>query len=181
MKKIILGALIACCAYGANAQKYMTRSGRITFFSSTPMENIEALNNAVAGVLDSKTGDFVFQAPIKSFKFEKALMQEHFNESYMESDKFPKAEYKGKVTNIGDVNFAKDGSYTVSTSGSLTVHGVTRNVTLPATVAVKGRSATVTSKFSVRTADHKISIPKLMEGKVAKEIEVNVNCQMDQK
>src|SRR5690606_29851446 len=104
--------------------KYLTRSGKVTFFSSTPLEAIEAFNNEAASVMDAKTGDIVFQVPIRSFKFENALMQEHFNENYLESSKYPKAEFKGKITDINKVNFSKDGTYNVTSKGNLTIHGV---------------------------------------------------------
>ncbi len=182
MKRILIALLVlSCCSGNLFAQKYMTRTAKVTFFSATPMENIEAFNNEAAAVLDSKTGDFVVQLPIKSFKFEKALMQEHFNENYMESDKYPKAEYKGKITNLSAVNFAKDGTYPVTTSGKLTMHGVTKDVNIPATIIVKGGDATMSSKFKVAPADYKIAIPKLVEGKIAKEIEVTVNGILNKK
>jgi polyisoprenoid-binding protein YceI len=176
MKKSIMmmtTALLLCNA--VFAQKYMTRTGKVSFFSGTPIENIEAFNNETASVLDTKSGDVVFQVPIKSFKFENGKMQEHFNENYMESDKFPKAEYKGKVADISKVNFGKDGAYNVNTSGKLTIHGVTKDVSIPGTITVKGSEATLNSKFKVKTADYGIKIPSVVVGKIAKEIEVTVN------
>jgi polyisoprenoid-binding protein YceI len=181
MKKMMIAAVLICSSTTLFAQKYMTRTGKASFFSSTPLENIEAFNNEVAGVIDTKTGDVAFQVPIKSFKFEKALMKEHFNENYMESDKYPKAEFKGKIADAGSVNFSKDGTYNVKTNGKLTIHGVTKDVSLPGTVTVKGNTVTVNSKFSVKTADYNISIPKLVEGKIAKQIEVTVNSILNQK
>jgi polyisoprenoid-binding protein YceI len=181
MKKFVIAVALLGMTTGAYAQKYMTRTGKVSFFSATSMENIEAFNNEVASVLDAKSGDLVFQVPIKSFKFEKALMQEHFNENYMESDKYPKAEFKGKVTDISKVNFSKDGTYSVTTSGKMTMHGVTKDVTIPGTITVKGKDVTANSKFKVKTADYKISIPKVVEGKIAKEIEVTVNSILSQK
>lgn len=181
MKKIIMLALLLGSTTSLFAQKYMTRTGKVTFFSSTSIENIEAFNNEVASAVDSKDGSFVFQVPIKSFKFEKALMQEHFNESYMESDKYPKAEYKGTITNMSDVNLAKDGTYNAQTSGKLTIHGVTKSITVPAKVTVKGGEMTVNSKFNVKPADYNISIPKVVEGKIAKNIEVTVNSVLSKK
>lgn len=179
-KMMVLGVLLMACS-AAFAQKYRTSTGKVSFFSTTPMENIEAFNNEVACAIDSKTGSVAFQVPIKSFKFEKQLMKEHFNENYMESDKFPKATFEGKIADVSAVNFAKDGTYKVSTSGKMTMHGVSQNVTLPGTVTVKGGSITVNSKFNVKPADYKIAIPKLVEGKIAKEIEVTVNSVMEQK
>jgi polyisoprenoid-binding protein YceI len=175
MKRILVVACLALVSQAAFAQKYMTRTGRITFFSSTPMENIEAFNNEVAAIADAGSGELVFQAPIKSFKFEKALMQEHFNENYMESDKYPKAEFKGRIADISKVNFSKDGTYNVTAAGKLTMHGVTHDISVPGTITVKGGDATINSKFKVRTADYGIKIPALVEGKIAKEIAVTVN------
>lgn len=159
---------------GASAQKYMTRTGKVTFFSTTPVENIEAVNNEAAAAVDAATGDVVFQVPIQSFKFEKSLMQEHFNENYMESDKFPKAIFKGSIGKDA-VNFAKDGNYPVTARGRLTIHGVTRDVVIPGTVTVKGGTLTTSSKFQVATADYGIKIPSLVESKIAKNIEVTIS------
>lgn len=181
MKKIMIALALVGSINAAHAQKYMTRTGKVTFFSSTPMENIEAFNNETASVLDASNGDFVFQVPIKSFKFEKALMQEHFNENYMESDKYPKAEYKGKISDIKSVNFAKNGTYNVTSKGKMTIHGVTKDVELPGTVVVKDNTATLKSVFKVSPKDYKINIPGLVEGKIAKEIEVTVNSILEKK
>ena len=175
MKQFLLAATLTLLAAPAFAQKFMTRTGKVTFFSSTPVENIEAVNNDAASVLDSKTGEMAFQVPIKSFRFENALMQQHFNESYMESDKFPRADFKGKIMNIGDVNLSRDGSYPVKVAGKITIHGVTRDVTAPGTLTVKGGKVTATSKFNVRTADHNIKIPSMTAKKIAESIEVTVN------
>lgn len=181
MKKIMIAASLVCLAGSASAQKYLTKTGKVTFFSSTPMENIEAFNNEAASAIDTKSGDIVFQVPIKSFKFEKALMQEHFNENYMESDKFPRAEFKGKIADLSNVNFSKDGTYNVKSNGKLTIHGVTKDVSIPGTVVVKGNTATVNSKFNIKTADYNIAIPAVVEGKIAKNIEVTVNSVLTQK
>lgn len=175
MKHVLFAAAISLLAAPASAQKFMTRTGKVTFFSTTPVENIEAVNNDAASVLDGKTGEMVFQIPIKSFRFENALMQQHFNESYLESDKFPRADFKGKVANIGEVNLGKDGTYQVKVAGKLTIHGVAREVVAPGTLTVKGGKVTATSKFNVRTADHGIKIPAMASQKIAESIEVTVN------
>ena len=100
--------------FSLQAQKYMTKNGNIKFYSETPMETIEATNNQVNAALDTQTGDLVFKVLIKSFQFEKALMQEHFNENYMESDKMPNSTFKGKVTNLSAIDFTKEGTYEAS-------------------------------------------------------------------
>lgn len=182
MKKLMMiVALTGAVAVNASAQKYMTRTGKVTFFSSTPVENIEAINNEAACVVDAASGEMAFVVPIKSFKFEKALMQEHFNENYLESDKYPKADFKGKITNLGDVNFAKDGTYNVKSSGKMTIHGVTRDVVIPGTVTVKGGAVTATSKFNVKTADYKIKVPDMVSSKIAEAIEVTVSSSLAKK
>ena len=168
----MLTAVITLIGLSATAQKFMTRSGKVTFFSATPVENIEAFNNETAAAINSATGDVVFQVPIKSFKFENQLMQEHFNESYMESDKFPKAEFKGKMA---PADISKDGTYKTMVSGKMTIHGVTKDIQIPGTITVKGGELTMNAKFMVATADYKINIPSLAAGKIAKQIEVTVN------
>src|SRR4030042_6695880 len=107
MKHLSLIILFLTLFFAANAQKYMTKNGYIGFFSHTPLEDIKADNNQVASVLDISTGEIVFQVLIKSFHFEKTLMEEHFNENYMESDKFPKSTFTGKIINLSSVDFSK--------------------------------------------------------------------------
>lgn len=182
MKKLILAAVVICgITSTAFAQKYITRTGKVTFFSATSLENIEAFTNEAASVLDAATGDVVFQIPIKSFRFEKSLMQEHFNENYMESSQFPKAEFKGAITDMSKVDFTKNGKYDVTTKGAMTIHGVTKNVSVPGTVTVKGNSVTINTVFNVAPKDYEINIPGVVENKIAKEIEVTVNSILEKK
>jgi polyisoprenoid-binding protein YceI len=181
MKQVIFALALVSLTSSAFAQKYMTRTGKISFFSSTSVENIEAVNNEVASIVDGSTGDLVYQVPVKSFKFPNALMQDHFNENYMESDKYPKSEFKGKISNLSEVNFTKDGSYKVSVAGKHTMHGVTKDVTIPGTITVKGKQITTAAKFMVKLADYEIKIPSVAASKIAKEIEITVNTILDQK
>src|ERR1035437_9699574 len=111
MKRLFLLVFFLNIVIALNAQKYMTKNGFIGFYSHTPMEDIKADNNQVVGALDISTGEMVFQALIKSFHFDRALMEEQFNENYMESDKFPKSVFKGKITNLSSVDFSKNGNY----------------------------------------------------------------------
>lgn len=181
MKKVaLIGLLTVAGTQLASAQKYMTRTGKVSFFSSTKIENIEAFNNESSAVLDSKTGDMVFAIPIKSFKFEKALMQEHFNENYMESSKFPKSDFKGKIDNLSAVNFKKDGTYNVTVSGNLTMHGVTKAVKTTGTIKIAGATVTLNSKFNVAPADYGIKVPSMAADKIAKSIEVTVASVLKQ-
>jgi polyisoprenoid-binding protein YceI len=158
-----------------HAQKFMARNGHISFNASTPLENIDAVNNQAASVMDASTGEILFNVLIKSFQFKVALMQEHFNENYMESDKYPKASFKGKITNVSAVNFSKDGNYDVELTGDMTIHGVTKPLTTKGVITVKNGVVGANSKFVVKPADYNIQIPKLVEAKIAREANVNVD------
>jgi hypothetical protein len=161
MKKQITALLIALLlfTFGVSAQTYIARNGRVTFFSKAPVENIEAVNNEVTSFLDIKKGEVAFVALIKSFKFKKALMEEHFNENYMESNTFPKANFKGTITDLSKVNFSAGGTYPVTVKGDLTIHGITKNIEAPATVTVSGETINASSKFNIKVKDYNIKIP----------------------
>jgi polyisoprenoid-binding protein YceI len=140
------------------------------------MEEIEAHNRQVVSSLDCSTGDIAFLLLIKSFEFKRALMQEHFNEEYMESDKLPKAGFKGKITNLKQIDFKKDGTYPAEVTGDLTIHGVTKSVTFKGTLEIKGTTITANSKFVLIPQDYGIKIPSLVENKIAKEMQVTVDA-----
>ena len=108
--------------------KYFTKSGKIDFFSTTPVEDIKALNKSVSAVLDVNTGNIQFSILMKGFQFKKGLMQEHFNDSYVESDKFPNSEFKGQIINNNEINYSKNGNNTAKVKGMLTIHGVTNEI-----------------------------------------------------
>lgn len=163
----------------ANAQKYMTKGGTIKFSSDTPMEKIEAVNRQVNSALNTSTGDFVFKVLIRGFEFEKALMQEHFNENYMESEKFPNSTFSGKITNLKDVNLSKDGVYKVVIEGDLAMHGVTNKVKVNGTLEVKGGEITGKSTFNVAPHDYNITIPKAVINNIAETIQVDVSVSLD--
>ena len=163
--------------YSANAQKYMTKNGFIGFYSKTSMEEIKADNNQVAGVIDAGTGEMVFQVLIKSFHFEKALMEEHFNENYMESEKYPKSTFKGKISNLSSVNFSKNGTYEVTVDGDLTLHNVTNKVNIKGTIEVITGGINASSKFLIVPEDYKIEIPSVVREKINKNLEVTVSMK----
>jgi polyisoprenoid-binding protein YceI len=182
MKKLMITGFLAALSMTSFSQTiYMTRSGQVSFFSKTPMENIEAVNNEVTSMFNPGTGEIVFAILIKSFRFERALMEEHFNENYMESTKLPKSTFQGKITNAASIDFMKDGTYPVSVEGDLTMHGVKQHVTSNGTAVVAKGKISMNAMFSVKPADYKIEIPSLVEEKIAKTIEVKVNCQYEPK
>src|SRR5665647_146482 len=155
MKRLLLFVFFLSIVLAANAQKFMTKNGFISFYSHTPMEDIKGDNNQVVGVLDISTGEMVFQALIKSFHFDRALMEEHFNENYMESDKFPKATFKGKITNLQSVNFAKNGTYDVNVEGDLTIRDATNKINAKGTIEVNAGGINANSKFHISPEDYK--------------------------
>ena len=179
MKLFILVLAGSLLSLGGYAQKYMTKTGFIRFYSETPIETIQADNKQVNAALDSQTGDLVFKVLMKSFLFEKALMQEHFNENYVESDKFPNATFQGKVTNLSQIDFGNEGTYEANIEGDLTIHGVTQKISEKGTFVVKGGDKVHgTSKFLVKPADYQIKIPGAVVKNIAETIEVTVDVEL---
>jgi hypothetical protein len=174
MKRLFFLILFSSIIFSLNAQKYLTKNGSISFYSHTPMEEIKAENNQVVSALDISTGEIVFQALIKSFHFERALMEEHFNENYMESDKIPKSSFKGKITNLSSVDFTKPGTYNVTVDGDLTIHDVTNKVSVKGTIEVVSGGVNANSKFNVVPEDYKITIPGVVRDKIDKTLAVTV-------
>ncbi len=180
MKKMMLAAffMAAAATIGFSQSRFFTKQGTIHFFSATKMENIDAKNTTANAVLDTETGKFEWGVTIKGFKFEKALMEEHFNENYLESTKYPKASFKGKIDDLSKVNFSKDGTYNVRVSGDLTIHGKAKSVSTDGTIIVKGGSIQTKSKFTVKCSDHDISIPAVVKDNISNEIAVDVDATL---
>jgi hypothetical protein len=177
MKRIIVIFFVLLTGFTVDGQKYMTKNGFIGIYSITPMEEIKADNNQVAAALDTGTGDMVFQVLIKAFHFPRALMEEHFNENYMESDKYPKSTLKGKITNLSSVSFAKNGTYEVTVEGDLTIHNVTKKVSIKGTIEVVTGGINASSKFNIVPEDYNITIPGVVRDKINKNLEVTVSMK----
>lgn len=159
-----------------SAQKYFTKTGELSFYSHTPLEDIEAISNTATTVYDSESGKIQWAVLIKSFEFEKALMQEHFNENYMESSKHPKATFSGQVKDHQSVNLGKDGTYKTDVVGELTIHGVSQPVTAEATFVVADGAVNASSSLTVAVADYDIEIPAVVRDNIAKQIEITINA-----
>ncbi len=181
MKKIILILMAATTTLAANAQKMFTKNGNVSFYSKASVEKIEATSNQVMSVLVPTTGDLQFSLLVKSFHFEKALMEEHFNENYIESSKYPKATFKGKIDDLSKVSFSKDGIYAVNVTGDLNLHNVTKKVSTPGTITIKGGVPTAVAAFVIKLADYGISIPAVVRKNIAETVTINVNCTYNQK
>lgn len=162
MKKFLFIALLTFAFTQTQAQKlYGTRNAKVSFIATND-EDVKAVNNEVASRLSDK-GEISFSLLIKGFKFEYAEMQEKFNNDYVESNKFPRAEFKGTISNIKDINFTKDGSYKAVVKGNLTLHGVSKPVTVNGTITVKAGKVSATGKFPIVMKDHKIEASAVTE------------------
>lgn len=178
MKKILFfGILLA--GFSTQAQVFMTRRGETRFFSKTPLEDIAAVNNKVGTALNTTTGDLAVTMLITQFEFPNKLMQEHFNENYLESEKFPKAFFLGKIGQLPDLT--KPGSYPVSAAGTLEMHGVRKARTLAGTLTVTPTALTLNCTFLVPLADHHIEVPQLVTMKIAEQIEVRNTFVLEKK
>lgn len=175
VKSILLLLAAIVPAYRAGAQDiYVCRHATITFFSSAPIEDISAKTEKAVSAINMKSGAVYFKVPIRSFVFPKSLMQEHFNTDYLESDKYPFAEFKGNILNFSAP--AADGSYPVTVQGSLTIHGVSKDYKEPGTLIVKNGKVTALTDFKIHIADHHITIPELLFKNIAEVVDVKVNA-----
>lgn len=177
-KTLNILAIFLLIASSVSAQRYITKNGYIRFFSSTPVEDIKAHNRQVQAALDSETGELVFKVLMKSFSFKKALMQEHFNEKFIESHKYPHSTFKGEIVNLDEINFEKDGEYPAKVEGKLTIHGVTQDIKEEGTLTVEGNTVHAQTQFMVAVADYDIKIPSAVKDNIAKEVKVTVDCKL---
>ncbi|MBX7109429.1 MAG: YceI family protein [Chitinophagales bacterium] len=177
MKEMLLIVIALFCMNHAEAQDvFLSSSGTVSFFSETPVENIDATSNQVVGAVNVKTKSIFFKAKITTFAFKKALMQEHFNENYLESDKFPYSTFNGIINE--PVDFSKDGDYKVTVTGTLNLHGVDQSRTIPGNITVKDGSLILSGEFMVKLADHDITIPTVVTQNIAETVKVKVQATL---
>ncbi|MES2616486.1 MAG: YceI family protein [Bacteroidota bacterium] len=174
MKKLSVLLFATVLTLTVNAQKYQTKTGNIKFYSKTDKETIKAENRKVVSAIDSTTGALEFSLLMKAFDFTNDVMEQHFNESYAESDKFPKATFKGAISDRSKVNFSKDGTYKVNITGKLTIKDVTKDITTTATIVVKGGKITATSQIKIKPKDYNFKIPAIAEKSIAEELTVDI-------
>lgn len=180
MKLILLFLCIATVTTHSWAQKYYTKNGYVKFFSKAILEDIEAENEQATCIVNIETGEVISKVKMKSFIFKKALMQEHFNENYVESDKYPQALLKAKVKNLSELDFKSSKKQMVVLEGNLTIHNVTNAVSIKGEFEKKGNKIEVQSFFIVKTADYGIIIPWIVRDNIAKEIEVSLNFELEE-
>jgi len=180
MKKLLLIAIATATATAPTfAQKYLSKAAEVSFFSKAPLENIEAHNRQGTTVVDFSKNEMVFTVLMKSFEFDKALMQEHFNEKYVESAKYPKATFKGKFTPMGELALVKDGIYPVTVEGTMEIKGKTNPVKAEGRFIVKDGKLRGTSEFFIVLADYDIKIPGAVKDNIAEKVHVTVEADYD--
>lgn len=173
----IVVIVISSMLQKTNAQKvFATKSGQIYFNATGALVKIAAVNNQVDSKFVDATGQIIFGVLIKGFKFENQLMEDHFNENYMESTRFPKADFKGYITNIKEINFSKDGAYPIQVEGVLTIHGVSQKINTKGTLTLAQGKATIEGEFSVKVKDYGITGLYIGE-KIANEAIIKLNCK----
>jgi polyisoprenoid-binding protein YceI len=180
MKKLLAVLATAFCSQFAFSQVYYTKTGVVSFHSHTAVEDIKAENFESVSFLDATKGELRFQLLIKGFKFPKATMQDHFNSpNYMDSDKFPKSEFKGTIVNLKAVDFKKDGTYKVEVEGDLTLHGETKKVKHPGTIVIKNGKPSAHATFRINRTDFGVKVPAFSAAKIAEEIDITVKCDYE--
>jgi polyisoprenoid-binding protein YceI len=158
---------------------YSLKSGKISFFAGTPIEDIDATNLKSTSFLNIKTGEIIISTPVKEFKFKRALMEEHFNENYLESDKYPKSEFKGKIIDIQSVDFGKTGDYKVFVEGNLTMHGVTKNKRIEVVLSIAESKIQAKTNFQVLLEEYNIDRPKVVWEKLAEKVDLKVELNYE--
>lgn len=174
--KTVLFAVALMLSINIFAQdRFYTKNGHIDFYSKAPLEDITAKNKQVAAFLEVNTGKLTFGVLIKSFEFDKALMQEHFNENYLESDEYPKSTFKGELQGFSAENLRVEGDQQFKVSGDLNIHGVTKPISADVTLNVKEGKIKAQSQIIVKPEDYNIKIPKAVRDNIAKEIKINID------
>jgi hypothetical protein len=183
MKRVIilLGIILAGINSNSFGQVYYTKNGKISFFSRTSLENISADNNQVISVINTANGVLEFSALNNAFHFPKAKMEDDFNDNYIESAKYAKSTFKGNISDFSGISSLKDGSYKVNVKGDLMIHGVSKNITVPATITIKEGKISATATFKVLVKDYNIKIPSIVINKIAEDIEITVDCSYEKK
>lgn len=174
MKTVFVILVFICARLAVSGQLYMTKTATVSFHSHTWLEDVDAVNNGANAVIDMGKKNIAFSMYMKEFSFKKKLMQEHFNENYMESDKFPKSTFSGSYT--GNIDVSKNGVYPITVKGKVTLHGVTKEIEVPATLTVNNDVITGTSTFKLNPKDFNISIPFIVRDKIEKENTVKVKA-----
>lgn len=173
IRKLFILILIIASATAFGQGKYIAKNAYISFYSLTPLEDILGESNEAVSILNGETGEIGFQAIMTTFHFRRALMEEHFNENYMESTKFPKSKFSGKIESFNK-DMLKGPVTNIKITGQLTVHGVEKTITVPGTLGLVDGKLVGTSKFQVIPEDYGITIPSVVRDKIGKLLDITV-------
>lgn len=174
--KLFFALLFLMSLYGFTQSKRITKTGDIRFEASVPsFEEVKAQNKTATVVLNPENGEIAALALIKGFRFKTALMEEHFNENYIESNKYPKATFKGKVYGF-DMSILSETNRDFTIKGILELHGKSKEITIPAKIRKNGDGIQLTSDFTVNSEDFDIRIPKMVSNKVSKKVNISLDC-----
>lgn len=174
MKKVLLSLTAIVFSTSMFAQIFMAKTCEVSFFSASPLENIEAINKAAKPLINTSTNDVQIKIVNTAFVFEKPLMQEHFNENYMESEKYPNTIFKGKINE--KVDWTKDGETKVTVTGKMSMHGVEKEITIDGVVTKKGDEITISTKFKIKIADYGVKVPSLYIQNIAEIVDVKLDA-----
>ncbi|KQM66337.1 hypothetical protein ASE74_07960 [Pedobacter sp. Leaf216] len=174
MQKLIITLLALFLCTGLKAQIWVSKNVTSSFFSTTPVEDIDAQSKTGASAINTKTNEIIFKINNTSYQFKKKLMQEHFNENYIESDKYPTSDFKGKI--VEQIDFSKPGTYPITVKGNLQIHGVTKEYTAKGSLVIGNNEAKASSAFNVKLADHDIKIPTIVFKQIAETIQVKMTA-----
>lgn len=176
---LVLYVTVSGCLFQVEAQSkvFATKTGQASFFSETPTENISAANNRVQAVLKPETNEIAVRMKMSEFIFPNKLMQEHFNENYMESTKFPTGTFSGKIDQ--PIDYAKDGIHEVTATGDFTVHGVKKPRKLNGKLQVRNGKVFIETQFDVALKDHNIDVPTIVFVKIAQIIQVKASVVLE--
>jgi len=163
------------------AQVYFTKNGSVSFFSKTIVENIAATNNETISILNIQTGEMQFSLLNNGFHFPKAKMEEDFNEDYMESARYPRSTFKGIISGVNKIDFANDGTWPVTVTGDLQIHGITKKISVPGKIVITNGKINATATFSVLLKDYSIKIPSIVSNKISEKIDISVNALYQKK
>ncbi len=159
--------------------KYFTKTGLVSFYSVAPLEDIEAHHRSVTAILDTKSGSLQFMLLVNGFEFDKELMQEDFNEDYLQTGKFPKSEFKGQVVNNAAINYSKDGEYPARVKGMLTIHGETKEMEAAGKITITQGRILMTAVFNILLSDYNVPISKLVKDKISNKVKITLETSLD--
>ncbi len=178
MRKILIGFVLTVASV-ANLEaqnRIFTKSGTISFHAGTAVEDIDGVNKSVTSIIDVGTGQVEFAVLMKGFEFKRSLMQDHFNENYVESAKYPKAFFKGQITDPSAISLSTDGTYPVTIKGTLEIHGVKKDVEASGKLIVSNGAVTGDSDLTIALEDYKIQIPGAVADKISPIVKIHVAC-----